>query len=58
VRGFLAIRRDSATEAVYVNLLVGVVELEDLADAAGSLQVLVLNRVEVMQTVPIVRSAV
>ncbi len=58
MRGFLAIRRDSATEAVYVNLLVGVVELEDLADAAGSLQVLVLNRVEVMQTVPIVRSAV
>jgi hypothetical protein len=39
-------------------VLVRVVELENLADAVDNLQVLVLKRVEVMQTVPIVRSAI
>lgn len=58
VRGFLTIRWDGAPEAVQVNVLVRVVELENLANALDNLQVLVLKRVEVMQTVPSVRSTV
>jgi hypothetical protein len=48
VGGFLTIRRDSTPEAVQVDVLVCVVELQNLTDTVNYLQVLVLKRVEVM----------
>ncbi len=48
MRGFLTIRRDSTPEAVKVDVLVCVVELQNLTDTVNYLQVLVLKRVEVM----------
>jgi len=58
VGGFLTIRRDSTPEAVQVDVLVCVVELQNLTDTVNYLQILVLKRVKVMKTVPICRSAV
>ena len=45
------VRRDGASEAIQVDLLVRVVELEDVADALDGVQVLVPVRVHIVERV-------
>jgi len=49
VRGSLRVGRHGTTEAIELDLLVGVVVLEDGAHGLHDLQILVLPRVEIMQ---------
>ena len=54
----LAVRRDSSSEAVQVDMLVCIVELQNLTNTVYYLEVLVLNGVKVVQAVPVLRRTI
>ena len=58
VGGPIRVGRDGATEAIQIDLLVAIVELEDVADAANGLKILVAIGVEEVQRVHISRVTV
>ena len=49
VRATIVIRRDGSTEAIQIDLLVSVVELEDIADTLNGVQVLVSVWIHVVE---------
>ena len=55
---FLVVGRDRSTEAIQVDHLVRVVELEDAAYTLNCLQVLVAVRVEVVEGAGLIRYSV